>query len=36
MVVSQFYINGSAKQVEIVNAFGIKPLALKRSVKKIP
>ncbi len=34
MIVSQFYINGNAKQVDIVNAFGIKPLALKRWVKK--
>jgi len=34
MIVSQFYINGNAKQVEIVRAFGIQPLALKRWVKK--
>lgn len=34
MIVSQFYINGIAKQAEIVDAFGIKPLALKRWVKK--
>ena len=34
MIVSQFYVNGIAKQAEIVNAFGINPLALKRWVKK--
>jgi hypothetical protein len=34
MIVSQFYISGNAKQVEIVRAFGIQPLALKRWVKK--
>lgn len=34
MIVSQFYINGNAKQSELVRAFGIQPLALKRWVKK--
>lgn len=34
MIVSQFYINGSAKQAQIVKAFGINSLALKRWVKK--
>lgn len=34
MIVSQFYINGNAKQAELVRAFGIQPLALKRWVKK--
>lgn len=34
MIVSQFYINGNAKQAELVRAFGIKPLSLKRWVKK--
>ena len=34
MIVSQFYLNGNAKQVEIVEAFGINALALKRWVKK--
>ena len=33
MIVSQFYVNGAAKQVDIVNAFGINSLALKRWVK---
>ncbi len=30
MIVSQFYINGTAKQVDLVRAFGINPLSLKR------
>lgn len=34
MIVSQFYINGTAKQAQIVKAFGLNPLALKRWVKK--
>ena len=34
MIVSQFYINGSAKQAQIVKVFGINPLTLKRWVKK--
>ncbi len=34
VITSQLYINGAAKQVEIVEAFGINPLALKRWVKK--
>jgi len=34
MIVSQFYINGIAKQAQIVKAFGINPLALKRWVKR--
>ncbi|MDA0685189.1 MAG: helix-turn-helix domain-containing protein [Bacteroidetes bacterium] len=34
MIVSQFYINGNAKQSSIVKAFGINALALKRWVKK--
>lgn len=34
MIVSQFYVNGAAKQAQIVSAFGINPLALKRWVKK--
>lgn len=34
MIVSQFYVNGVAQQVQIINAFGINPLALKRWVKK--
>lgn len=34
MIVSQFYVNGAAKQAQIVRAFAINPLALKRWVKK--
>lgn len=34
MIVSQLYINGAAKQVELVRAFAINPLALKRWVKR--
>ncbi len=34
MIISQFYLNGNAKQAELVRAFGIQPLALKRWVKK--
>jgi len=34
MITSQFYVNGAAKQAQIVRAFGINPLALKRWVKK--
>lgn len=33
MIIS-LYINGNAKQAELVRAFGIQPLALKRWVKK--
>lgn len=34
MIVSQFYLNGNARQAELVRAFGINALALKRWVKK--
>jgi len=34
MITSQFYVNGNVKQMDIVRAFGIKSLALKRWVKK--
>jgi hypothetical protein len=34
MIVSQFYITGLVKQADIVRAFGINPLSLKRWVKK--
>jgi hypothetical protein len=34
MIVSQFYINGNAKQAQLVRVFGIQPLALKRWVKR--
>jgi transposase len=34
MFVSQLYINGSCKQSEIVRAFGVSPISVKRWVKK--
>ncbi len=34
MILSQFYINGDAKQEELVRVFGIQPLALKRWLEK--
>lgn len=34
MIISQFYINGIAKQSELVRTFAINALALKRWVKK--
>lgn len=34
MISSQFYVNGNVKQMDVVRAFGIKGLALKRWVKK--
>jgi transposase-like protein len=33
MIISQFYVNGNAKQSEIVRTFGIPPISLKRAVK---
>lgn len=34
MVTSQLYINGNCKQSEIVKAFGVSPISVKRYVKK--
>lgn len=34
MIVSQFYLNGNARQAELVRAFAVQPQALKRWVKK--
>ena len=34
MIVSQFHINGNAKQAELVKAFGLKSVTVKRWVKK--
>ncbi len=31
---SQLIVNGNAKQVEIVNAFGVSPISVKRWVKR--
>ena len=33
MIISQFYVNGIAKQAELVKAFGIPPITMKRAVK---
>ena len=34
MITSQLYINGNCKQSEIVKAFGVSPISVKRYVKK--
>lgn len=34
MITSQFCVNGNAKQAEIVRAFGVTPISVKRGVKK--
>ena len=34
MITSQLYINGNCKQVEIVKAFRVSSISVKRSVKK--
>jgi len=34
LITSQFCINGSAKQREIVRAFGVSPISVKRSVRR--
>jgi len=34
MILSQFYINGNCKQAELVKAFGLVPITLKRWVKQ--
>src|SRR5580692_8730638 len=33
MIVSQFYVNGNATQSEIIKAFGLAPITMKRAVK---
>lgn len=33
MITSQFYVNGNATQAEIIKAFGIPPISIKRAVK---
>lgn len=33
LILSQFYVNGNATQAELVRAFGIPPVTLKRAVK---
>lgn len=34
MITSQFCVNGNAKQSEVIRAFGVTPISVKRSVKK--
>jgi transposase-like protein len=34
MIASQFYLNGLCKQSELVRAFGVPPIMLKRAVKQ--
>ena len=34
LIISQFYVNGVAKQAQITKAFGINPLLVKRAVEK--
>ena len=34
MITSQFCANGNAKQAEIIRAFGVTPISVKRGVKK--
>ena len=33
MIISQLYLNGSVRQSEICQTFGVKPIFVKRSVK---
>ena len=34
MITSQFCVNGNAMQAEVVRAFGVTPISVKRGVKK--
>jgi transposase len=34
MITSQFCVNGNAKQAEVIRAFGVTPISVKRGVKK--
>ncbi len=34
MITAQFYVNGNAKQADIVRAFGVSKISLKRAVKR--
>ena len=34
LIISQFYLNGLCKQVDLVRAFGVTPISLKRAVKQ--
>ena len=33
MITAQFYVNGNAKQADLVRAFGVSKISLKRAVK---
>jgi len=33
MITAQFYLNGYVKQMDIVRAFGVTPISVKRAVK---
>lgn len=33
MIISQFYVNGNASQAEIIKAFGLPPINMKRAVQ---
>jgi hypothetical protein len=34
MITAQFYLNGYVKQMDIVRAFGVTPISVKRAVKR--
>jgi hypothetical protein len=34
MITAQFYTNGYVKQMDIVRAFGVTPISVKRAVKR--
>ena len=34
MITAQFYVNGYVKQMDIVRAFGVTPISVKRAVKR--
>jgi len=34
MITAQFYVNGNAKQADLVRAFGVSKISLKRAVKR--
>jgi len=34
MITAQFYLNGYVKQMDIVRAFGVSPISVKRAVKR--
>ena len=34
LMISQFYLNGTCKQLDLVRAFGVTPISVKRAVKQ--